>query len=208
MIIGLVSLFVIIISAMFVHTEGPWLPTLLVLLGAIVNSCTTALSLFFFLRTLFIQRKLPKFLRPGFAPVLGLLFFSLIDTMLVLILAVGIHQNLEYKQNQHHFVEVEAYITRIDVSGTGEDTEYDIYISYNLDGKIYENVEYYRYESSMDVGDSLNVTVDPKNPEKLPRKGTMTILVFCILAPLALLATYFLFVRPLNHPWKNKKRIS
>ncbi len=197
MLLCLISVMIIALSAVFIKKGGSDLPFWLYFVGALLLAESTVQSLFFFVRTLYLRRNISKAIRPKLSPALGLMFFGLIITMLVFMLAFGIRQNIEYNQNQHRFVDVDATITRIRVSGSGDDEEYDVYISYNFNGTLYEDIEYPHYKSNMREGNSIPIRIDPEDPGELPQKGTAFIIVTAILTPISLGALYLTIIRPL-----------
>ena len=206
MLISLGFLLIALFAFMFIREDGPGFPFYLLLLSSAGLAVTTLELPILLIRALYLQRKLPKFLRPGFSPVVGLLFLGLISAMLIFMLGFGIHQSVDYAQNEPHFVSVEATITRIFESGTGDDVDYDVYISYEFDGETYEDIEYPKYKSSMDEGDTLSVKIDPEDPDKLPENGTTMIIITSILTPISLGAIYLCIIKPLYVRRKARKQ--
>lgn len=197
MLIGLLFLLVAVFSLSFIAKDGPDLPYIILVLATAGIAVTTILFPFSLLHALVARRFIPKHHRPEFSPVLILLFFGIITVGLCVILALGINQRIEYLQNKHRFIDVEATITKIVKSGSGEDTEFDVYISYEINGKTYEEVDYPKYSSSMNEGDLLRVTIDPEKPEQIPQNGIFAIVIPALLMPVSLGLLYLTVIHGL-----------
>lgn len=69
---------------------------------------------------------------------------------------------------------IENIESRRVTSGTGRKkktrTEYDVYVTYTVDGMKYENVEISWYSSSMSEGDAIKLYYDPLNPRDVRDK--------------------------------------
>ena len=113
---------------------------------------------------------------------LGVLIFGII------FLALGIKLNLQ--KIPEYYVETEAEITRIDeilMPGTYNDSlptagdyEHHVYIKYSYKGKSYKEIEYGKYDSSMEEGDIVLLYLNPDNPNEFicdPKGNFMFIIV-------------------------------
>ena len=203
--IELFSFFLIIISFAMIEREGSNLPFLVFLYGVLSMGIASLPLPYLLLRAIRMRRLVPKYLRPDFLPVYRTLIIGAISAVLVFILSFGIHQRINYSKNEHRFVEVEAIITEIFESGTGDDIDYDVYISYDFDGKTYD-IEYPKHNSSMDEGDLISIKIDPEYPGRLPQKGTALIIVSAILTSISLSALYLIVINPLILRVKSRKQ--
>lgn len=72
-------------------------------------------------------------------------------------------------------IEISATIDRIDVTTervrrNGKyrtETDYDVYIDYEFEGKQYDDVSYNYHDSSMTEGKEINIKVDEDDPTKI-----------------------------------------
>lgn len=62
---------------------------------------------------------------------------------------------------------VDACIQDIVSYGHGEERDYDVFVTYEYNGQIYDRVKTNFYSSSMYVGQWIEVKVDPEHPEKM-----------------------------------------
>ena len=62
--------------------------------------------------------------------------------------------------------ETNAVITAIEEYESGEDTEHDVYVRYNVNGKEYEGELGY-YDSLMRLNKTIKILYDPWQPEKI-----------------------------------------
>lgn len=83
----------------------------------------------------------------------------------LIVTAVGICQ--DYRLRSARAVALEAVITDVETVSRGDDTDYDVYVSYTYDGKQYREC----YLSSLDedwknkIGNSVTIVVDSLEPE-------------------------------------------
>lgn len=85
-------------------------------------------------------------------------------------------------------------IIRIEEQYDSTDSSNDmiVYISYKAGGKFFNNVEYGAYDSSMKVGDKVNVYYEPGNPSFFQPEGYKTVpYVVLGIAVVFLLVTIF-----------------
>ena len=100
---------------------------------------------------------------------------SIIGLLIIGILFVCVGGFLYYrdKNNQAYYVTTEAVIVDIDSntsiyyedgSGIESNTEFDVFINYEVDGVKYENVLYDGFTVGMKEGDVITITYDIRNP--------------------------------------------
>ncbi len=56
-----------------------------------------------------------------------------------------------------------------------DDCDYSTYVDYEVEGKEYKNVEYGSYNSSMEIGDRVEVLYSPNNPNHIQAPGYKTV---------------------------------
>ena len=102
----------------------------------------------------------------------GFLFLGVIG------LCVEIPATQEYYQEvKPRIIEVDAVIQRIETYKDSDgDTQHNVYVTYQHDGTVYEDVELSRYSSSMNEGDHVTVELDPENPEE-PASSPLGVLI-------------------------------
>lgn len=203
MLINIFTLLILLGCSNFIVHGDHWLAFTLDLLSFALFAITLLLFPLFLLGMLLKRKPLPKNHRPDLGNVFVLIFLSLIAAMVVLLLVIGIHQNIEYKQNVSSYVEVDAVITKITLSN--DDDVDSVFICYSYDGKTYENVRFPFYKSPMREGDHVSVKIDPEHPGKLPDKGTTMIIVGAIFTPLSIAALCLFILRPLLIRKKRRK---
>ena len=100
---------------------------------------------------------------------------SIIGLLIIGILFAGVGGFLYFrdKNNQKYYVTTSAVIVDIDSnttiyyedgSGVESNTEFDVYIDYEVDGVKYENVLYDGFTVGMKEGDVITITYDVRNP--------------------------------------------
>lgn len=85
----------------------------------------------------------------------------------VVFLAVGIallNSGIKFRKNA---VETKAVITDIQTHRSGDDVNHSVWVEYEFDGKVYEDIRLNEYNSGMHVGKEITILVDPKNPQKV-----------------------------------------
>lgn len=131
--------------------------------------------------------------------ILGAIFTVIGAIVLTIGIALFVSTNQKYAAGET----VQAQIDRIDVyrtrNGTGSNsstsTNYDVYVSYEYDGKSYDDVLLNSYDGSMYEGEQLELLVDPERPGNVavPGFATMTLAGFggsgalCLVTGLSLL---------------------
>ena len=95
---------------------------------------------------------------------------------------------------------VSAKITDIQIGGTDEEPEYHVFVSYEIDGKKYEN-ELGAYDSSWKVGDVIECKYDPADPETLTTgNGKLFAVVFCVIGVAAIAIGVYMLVKSVKKP--------
>lgn len=102
-----------------------------------------------------------------FLLVLFCMFFMGIGGLLIFL---GTKQSDKEKEKESYYVDVEAVISDITVTGTGDDRHHTVYIQYTYEGKEYDGSLNY-YSSTMNIGDPVDITCDPSNPSDFMAKG-------------------------------------
>ena len=95
-----------------------------------------------------------------------------------------------------------AVITGIEREWTGTDEDgfdeydYKVYVSYEVDGKKYENVEYPGYSSSMKQGDDIEILYQSAAPDQISEKNvTGNAALFIVVGAVLSLAGVFTGIR-------------
>lgn len=110
-------------------------------------------------------------------------------------LAFTVISGIVLAQPEKETAKVEATITDIQVIENGEDTEYHVTVSYEVDGKAYEN-EIGAYTSGWKVGDVLECNYDAEDPSVISYGNSRTvILVVLVVGVAALVAGIVLLVK-------------
>ena len=76
----------------------------------------------------------------------------------------GLYKSSQYARQEDRLVSVTARIERIEVTGRGDRTRHDVYVSYTHEGKEYRDIHLNWYTSSMKEGKTLTLKVDPSDP--------------------------------------------
>lgn len=107
----------------------------------------------------------------------GLIFF-IIGAAVILIGVSIYNSNEKYIEN---FIEIKAEISNIEKNRVINDAgsgDYNVYVTYEVDGKIYENLYLPLYSSTMEVGDTITIYCDPSNPTEFEiREGALIVIV-------------------------------
>ena len=98
--------------------------------------------------------------------VLICMFFIGIGALLIFL---GTKQSEKEKEKEEYYVDVDGVISDIVVTGSGDDRHHTVYIEYIYEGKKYEGKLNY-YSSTMDIGDSVEMSCDPSNPKEYMSK--------------------------------------
>lgn len=83
----------------------------------------------------------------------------------IVILVIGIYMNFFEGRG---YIETTAVIDHIDetYSGGDNDTEYDVYVNYTVDGKDYQSRSDY-YSPSYKEGKEIKIYYNPDNPQQI-----------------------------------------
>lgn len=139
-------------------------------------------------------------------PVLNtplLVFFCALTAVSVVFMLIGIGQQQRLEQAKDRLTEVNARILSIEST---DDEEYDVYVSYTYAGTTYEDVLLPYYDSSMEEGDMISVTIDPENPDLVLSDTPIFIILSGIFLAIGLIGLYFSVVVPLRKA-KSKQRV-
>ncbi|MBQ4523943.1 MAG: DUF3592 domain-containing protein [Lachnospiraceae bacterium] len=91
-------------------------------------------------------------------------FFGLFGCIGILILIVGFYQLIHTITFNKTAVSTTATITDIQTYTSKGDTHHNVFITYEFEGKTYENIQISGYSSSMHEGKELTVYLDPDAP--------------------------------------------
>ena len=78
----------------------------------------------------------------------------------------------------------------IDEENLNEDEQYNytVYVDYEVDGKEYKNIELNSYNSSMKIGQTIEIQYDLNNPSKIQgQNGKTFILIFIVIGSLVII---------------------
>ncbi len=101
-----------------------------------------------------------KFMTKYFMAIFGGIF-ALVGTIFII---VGIMANVKSSQFKEYAVEVNGVIEDIVIEEHTDETDYDVYVSYEYDGVYYEDIHIDFYSSSMSEGQEIDLLIDPDNP--------------------------------------------
>ncbi len=101
-----------------------------------------------------------KFMTKNFMAIFGGIF-ALVGTIFII---VGIMANVKSSQFKEYAVEVNGVIEDIVIEEHTDETDYDVYVSYEYDGVYYEDIHIDFYSSSMYEGQEIDLLIDPDNP--------------------------------------------
>lgn len=94
------------------------------------------------------------------------LLFCLFSIIFIILGIIGILKpDKEYRVSKGTISNIEEYY---DQDGS---LCYSVFINYKAGGRVFTNVEYGAYDSSMKVGDIVNVYYDPQNPSLFQSEG-------------------------------------
>lgn len=131
-----------------------------------------------------------------------LLFIFGMLTLLGLLFTIGgIRAQQELEDGKGRFVTLDAEIVAIEQV----DDDHDVYVSYRYDGVDYEDVLLSYYDSSMDAGDIISVTIDPEDPETVISDSPVTIIVGSVFLVLGLIGLWFSVLRPIRRARSKQK---
>lgn len=79
----------------------------------------------------------------------------------------------KYVPSEDGYITISATISDIESEWSDFQEKYthQVYVSYEYDGKTYEDIPYNVYSSSMQVGKSIEILCDPENTEKIMAKN-------------------------------------
>lgn len=114
----------------------------------------------------------------------------------LIILAISIYAYTNYKELDGKVMAIITDIKKEKVENIYNDEEdldkeeydYTVYVDYEVDGKEYKNIEYDSYDSSMKIGEKIEINYDPNDPSKIQgQNGKTFILIFIVIGALATL---------------------
>ena len=91
-------------------------------------------------------------------------------------LVMGVLMGIQEKNFQENAVEVNGIIDTIAIDRHGDDTDYDVFVSYNFEGEDYSNVRLNAYSSSMYEGEEITLLLNPDNPREVQAENVGIIL--------------------------------
>ena len=90
-------------------------------------------------------------------------------------------------------------VESFDTAGDMDDTHYDVYIDYTVDGKKYEHVEYFEYHTGMKVGDKVEFFYMSRDPSQIAgsskNAGPYIGLAFAVVGLVMLVVTVVRMIR-------------
>lgn len=107
----------------------------------------------------------------------------------IIFIAVGIIFINKTNNDKQYYRETSAVITSIDTyydydedsNGNVEvEKEYDVYVTYSVDGTTYENVKLPQYKYSMEVGQTITITYDSRDPGRAINSAKMSYILSAI----------------------------
>lgn len=105
------------------------------------------------------------------------IIFSVIG---IIFLALGIITLVNHESFMNNAVQTEAEIIRVESGYDENRTERDIWVSYEVNGRIFkENLGY--YTSGMSEGDKISVYYNPENPSELSSSSVIPELIFVVI---------------------------
>ncbi|MDR1975469.1 MAG: DUF3592 domain-containing protein [Campylobacteraceae bacterium] len=127
--------------------------------------------------------------------VLQIIFAAFIIFISLIFLAAvlsGLDRTLFFKM---HGVEITAQISQIKARREGfsrrEDVTYTVFVSYAYDSEVYEGELNY-YTSSMEMGDEIDIYIDPANPKEISATGGLWL--YCVFVAMSVFVAYIGFV--------------
>ena len=85
------------------------------------------------------------------------------------------------------YAKIDATIVEIEKTGTGEETSYQVYVDYTVDGKDYSHAPLNGWNSNMFEGDVIEVEYNTGDPTDVRTPGgTLTFLIFAAIGILAI----------------------
>ena len=115
-----------------------------------------------------------------------------------------------YQKEKSYYITTRATISEIyeyqveeessDGFGTTYSTEHEVYVDYKVDGVLYEHVLYNSYNISMEIGDTLEIVYDSRNPSHIssPQSQMIPMIVFGIGGVCFLGASIYNFLKPVR----------
>ena len=91
-------------------------------------------------------------------------------------LLIGLFMGLHTKDFHEKAVEVQGIIQIIAIDRDGDETDYDVFVSYDYEGTEYSNVRLNSYSSSMYEGEEITLLVNPDNPREVETENAGFIL--------------------------------
>ncbi len=97
-----------------------------------------------------------------------------VSTILMALILTGLSVIGIVRKDDAEYRDVEATIVRIneEYDHINEQYEYTVFVDYEVDGVKYKSVEYGAYDSSMEIGDTVEAKYDVNNPEVIEAEGS------------------------------------
>lgn len=97
-----------------------------------------------------------------------------VSTILMALILTGLSVIGIVRKDDAEYRDVEATIVRIneEYDQINEQYEYTVFVDYEVDGVKYKSVEYGAYDSSMEIGDTVEAKNDVNNPEVIEAEGS------------------------------------
>ena len=97
-----------------------------------------------------------------------------VSTILLALILTGLSVIGIVRKDDAEYRDVEATIVRIneEYDQINEQYEYTVFVDYEVDGVKYKSVEYGAYDSSMEIGDTVEAKYDVNNPEVIEAEGS------------------------------------
>lgn len=97
-----------------------------------------------------------------------------VSTILMALILTGLSVIGIVRKDDAEYRDVEATIVRIneEYDQINEQYEYTVFVDYEVDGVKYKSVEYGAYDSSMEIGDTVEAKYDVNNPEVIEAEGS------------------------------------
>ena len=84
----------------------------------------------------------------------------------------------ENKNYEEDFVTITATISDIISEKKRDSYTHEVYVTYEYDGEVYENMRFNMYSSDMYVGKEIEILCDSEHPDRITAKGTHQALGF------------------------------
>lgn len=111
---------------------------------------------------------------------------SMIISIIILVLVICFIGGENYYFFKHAEKTI-AYISKIETrrdslshkKSSHRSTHHDVYVTYEVNGTVYEDIHFDKYSSDMKYGDKVTIYYDPKNPKYIKSKtNTFSLIIF------------------------------